>query len=174
MACGVTTFGQFIPQPNAYNPDANGDSFIGVDDVMGTLAVFNNQFSSSDSTATQSLTVVFSQAGLDSGESGSVNNHYVVPNGIDVLFLHSVDLDRVWIDLPEGSDYQSMLVIPSTNVTTDEGCEFAFYVPSTAASANPDLWWGENPVFVKDIRANEWAAEWTAFIRSNGRWLFHN
>lgn len=50
MACGVTAFGQFIPQPNAYNPDANGDSFIGVDDVIGTLALYNSVFDNGDST----------------------------------------------------------------------------------------------------------------------------
>ena len=48
LSCSM--LGQFIPQPMGYNPDANGDSFIGADDVMGTLALYGNIFSTNDST----------------------------------------------------------------------------------------------------------------------------
>ena len=42
LLLSYSMLGQFIPQPMGYNPDANGDQFIGVDDVMGTLALYDN------------------------------------------------------------------------------------------------------------------------------------
>ena len=85
MACGLTAFGQFIPQPNAYNPDANGDAFIGVDDVMGTLALFGNAFQNSDS-----LNIVVADPDMwntwqDTGQGS--NGQLEVPIGTDLIYL---------------------------------------------------------------------------------------
>ena len=168
MACGVTAFGQFIPQPNAYNPDANGDSFIGVDDVMGTLALFGNAFDNGDSL--QTLTLEFSQAGLDAGGQGSWVNKYELPEGIDVLFVHGVDLNDVFFTLPQGGQgFHCLLIVGTTDVTSQQGTDFKFYTPPTPAFVEN---FGEYPNELLQMRAQEWNGAWQALLRSpSGQWI---
>ena len=86
-----TAFGQFIPQPMGYNPDVNGDEFIGVDDVMGTLALYDNAFDNGDSTVTVHLTV------------SEDNGLYSIPESADVAYITA--------DGPENSSFN--LILPS-------------------------------------------------------------
>ena len=105
MAYGVTAFGQFIPQPNAYNPDANGDSFIGVDDVMGTLALFNSPFNNGDSLNT--LIIEFYQGvQIHTHSSGVVDTLMCYGSGYDIDSISCQGLSPFsWpIPIPEGID----------------------------------------------------------------------
>ena len=136
MACGVTAFGQFIPQPNAYNPDANGDSFIGVDDVMGTLALFNSPFNNGDSINTLEWT--FSESVLIQNYDGSTDtipDSYTtpietleIPEFADILVLKRPSApdqaQDYYFTLPEGPGFKSLLVCGSTEM--GDGPEFWF------------------------------------------------
>lgn len=125
MACGVTAFGQFIPQPNAYNPDANGDSFIGVDDVMGTLALFNSPFNNGDSINTMELTFTGDAIIQDyngSNDTMSVSATYddpiYIPEGVDIFVLDALDSGNdveAYFALPEGPGFKSLLVCMSSS-----------------------------------------------------------
>ena len=157
MVCGVTAFGQFIPQPNAYNPDVNGDSFIGVDDVMGTLALFGNAFDNGDSL--QTLTLQFSV--LDQSNAGlgyTPNEKFLIPLGVDILIVEGIDVSQVWLELPATTGFRSMLIMATTvnqNHTT-----FKFYRQG----------WDGSPVL--KTHTTDYKGEWTALIHHpNGMWL---
>ena len=119
MACGVTAFGQFIPQPMGYNPDANGDSFIGVDDVMGTLALFNSPFNNGDSINTMELT--FTGDAIIQDYNGSNDTipatgaAFFIPEEVDILVLDAENEVSAFFTLPEGPGFKSLLVCMSTN-----------------------------------------------------------
>ena len=99
MACGVTAFGQFIPQPNAYNPDANGDSFIGVDDVMGTLALYGNAFENSDS-----LQIYYHEV--------EDQSPYEIQPDTDILFVHATGGVGIYdLVLPEVIGWKTITVM---------------------------------------------------------------
>ena len=102
MACGVTAFGQFIPQPNAYNPDANGDSFIGVDDVMGTLALFGKAFDNGDSL--QIMDLEMPETGL-----------YEIDPGTDIVMAHALnDCSLATLILPDETGWKTIAVMMTT------------------------------------------------------------
>ena len=167
MACGLTALGQFIPQPNAYNPDANGDSFIGVDDVMGTLALFGNAFETSDSL--QSLSLEFSQESIQSDGPGTWENPYQLPEGIDVLVVHSVDVEHVHLNLPSGTGFHSLLIMTTTENPGPSTTSFSFYGP-----ANDDYVqiYGDDTLETLHIDAYSWHGRWGALLRSpSGQWL---
>lgn len=86
-----TAFGQFIPQPMGYNPDVNGDEFIGVDDVMGTLALYDNAFDNGDST---------------------VSIFEMLTDPLDTLWIpENADFVYITADGPENPDFE--LILPS-------------------------------------------------------------
>lgn len=121
MACGVTAFGQFIPQPNAYNPDANGDSFIGVDDVMGTLALYGNAFETSDS-----LQVVDIELGPESW--------YNIEPNTDILIVHPTGGgNQRYLVLPDAVGFKTITVM----MTHDANTVMSYYIyVSDPASPN--------------------------------------
>ena len=122
MAGGLTAFGQFIPQPNAYNPDANGDSFIGVDDVMGTLALYNSPFNNGDSINTMELTfngdaIIQAYNGLNDTISVLFPDLIYIPEEVDILVLDALDSENnvdASFALPEGPGFKSLLVFMSS------------------------------------------------------------
>ena len=71
-----TAFGQFIPQPMGYNPDANSDGFIGVDDVLETLVLFGNAFDNGDSTDIFVVNFV-----------GQEDSTFVIPEYTDICYF---------------------------------------------------------------------------------------
>ena len=133
MACGVTAFGQFIPQPNAYNPDANGDSFIGVDDVIGTLALYGNAFETGDSLVTMraefylcyyvlsigttSDTIYTESQDPSSCWQGPFSNPIPIPESVDIL-ITDINIDAetgnafesIIFALPEGTGWKTLQV----------------------------------------------------------------
>ena len=117
MACGVTAFGQFIPQPMGYNPDVNGDEFIGEDDVMGTLALYDNAFDNGDSTVVATV-----ELNGDNSCWPSPGEQYILPDA-DVIYLDVTGYDSgadglnstyncFKMKLPQGSGFKTLLVIP--------------------------------------------------------------
>lgn len=96
-----TAFGQFIPQPMGYNPDVNGDEFIGVDDVMGTLALYDNAFDNGDSIVSVFETVTVP------------NDTIVVDDSVDILYITTQmeDNDELVVVLPQGgAGFKSLLI----------------------------------------------------------------
>lgn len=98
-----TAFGQFIPQPMGYNPDANGDEFIGVDDVMGTLALYNNAFDNGDSIVVTSLTFPD-----DYGDEYGGQPSIYLDEETDFVYLHQTESQGVRFYLPQGSGFKVM------------------------------------------------------------------
>ena len=112
MSCSM--FGQFIPQPMGYNPDANGDSFIGVDDVMGTLALYGNTFDNGDSLVIKSINYPevapeYTAAGVD----------IAIQEDWDLLYLSNSYTSVLDISLPEGSGFKVLQLF-----VTGEGLNF--------------------------------------------------
>lgn len=97
-----TAFGQFIPQPMGYNPDVNGDEFIGVDDVMGTLALYNSPFDNGDSLVIKQIN--FPQ---DAGTYADTDVDVVVDESWDIVYLHNQETTTLLkASLPSGSGYK--------------------------------------------------------------------
>ena len=100
LSCSM--LGQFIPQPMGYNPDANGDSFIGVDDVMGTLALYGNSFDNGDSLVVKYINYPdvapeYTAAGID----------IAVQEDWDLLYLNNSSTTSVLdISLPDGNGFK--------------------------------------------------------------------
>ena len=157
-----TAFGQFIPQPMGYNPDVNGDEFIGVDDVMGTLALYDSPFDNGDSV--QTLSLVFSQVELMIlGEGDSPDNRIEIPEGVDVLYLDAIDVDAVHFTLPQAVGFKSLLIMGSTQ--NPEGTDFLFYSPGTDLTAGA-------PLEIIDLKAHDYGGMWcTVLRRPSGEWL---
>jgi hypothetical protein len=105
-----TAFGQFIPQPMGYNPDVNGDEFIGVDDVMGTLALYDNAFDNGDSVVT-----VFADLTdpLDT---------LFIPANTDMVYINAdgPENPHFLIELPSGTGFKT-LVVMAKNTTEISG-----------------------------------------------------
>lgn len=72
----VNAGAQFIPQPMEYNPDANDDEFIGVDDVIGILALYDNAFDNGDSTEIFVVDFV-----------GQEDSTFVIPESADICYF---------------------------------------------------------------------------------------
>ena len=112
LSCSM--LGQFIPQPMGYNPDANGDSFIGVDDVMGTLALYGNTFDNGDSLVIKSINYPevapeYTAAGVD----------IAIQEDWDLLYLSNSYTSVLDISLPEGSGFKVLQLF-----VTGEGLNF--------------------------------------------------
>ena len=96
--------GQFIPQPMGYNPDANGDSFIGVDDVMGTLALYGNTFDNGDSLVIKYID--YPEVAPEYTETGW---DILIQEDWDLLYLNNTLEEccvQIQIYLPEGSGFK--------------------------------------------------------------------
>ena len=93
--------GQFIPQPMGYNPDANGDSFIGVDDVMGTLALYGNTFDNGDS-----LVIKYINYPEVAPEYTATGIDIAIQEDWDLLYLSNSYTSVLDISLPEGSGFK--------------------------------------------------------------------
>ena len=101
---------QFIPQPMGYNPDVNGDAFIGVDDVMGTLALYNNIFDNGDSLNVLSTSDSLWAEGFET---------FLIPVGTDILYLnYEVALEgaNAIIELPESNGFSTLMVLTDPTV----------------------------------------------------------
>ena len=114
-----TAFGQFIPQPMGYNPDANSDGFIGVDDVLETLVLFGNAFDNGDSTVVATVQLSGDNQGWPNNLLGE---ELILPNA-DVIYLDVMGYDTgqpglystynvFKMKLPEGTGFKTLLVIP--------------------------------------------------------------
>ena len=100
---------QFIPQPMGYNPDSNGDEFIGVDDLTGMLALFGNTFLTSDSLGS----MVFDW-------EENQNDTLLIPEDVSILYLQDTDpyLDVTQSEfpryrhacLPTGTSWKALIV----------------------------------------------------------------
>ena len=100
-----TAFGQSIPQPMGYNPDVNGDEFIGVDDVMGTLALYDNAFDNGDSIVTLSINFPDDyDEWLINGNGANVE----IPDSLDIIYLHQEEDTEVRFYLPQGTGYKDL------------------------------------------------------------------
>ena len=108
LACGVTAFGQFIPQPMGYNPDVNGDEFIGVDDVMGTLALYDNAFDNGDSLVITSWT--FPEDYPPDYEIIFGGRKVEVDENTDVLYLTQTVDEEIALFLPQGEGFKVLQV----------------------------------------------------------------
>ena len=108
-----TAFGQFIPQQMGYNPDVNGDEFIGVDDVMGTLALYDNAFDNGDSIVVTSWTLP-NEEYLAQSEVSATNNwshiEMQIPEETDVLYIHQTEDRELHLDLPQGPGFKVLHV----------------------------------------------------------------
>ena len=96
-----------------YNPDANGDEFIGVDDVIGTLALFGNSFSNNDSIMTMDVTFpIVNEAGEEL--HFDLPDFFVIPEDVDVLNLTSLAFEESGshplLKLPQGNGFKTLLV----------------------------------------------------------------
>ena len=114
MACGVTAFGQFIPQPMGYNPDVNGDEFIGVDDVMGTLALYDNAFDNGDSLVITSWTFPedYQEPYASNPENYSYAHTYI-DEATDVVYIHQTEDQSAYFYLPQGVGYKVVQIFLS-------------------------------------------------------------
>ena len=104
LACTTSATAQFIPQPMGYNPDVNGDEFIGVDDVMGTLALYSSVFDNGDS-----LDVYTTPDSL--WADGFETLH--IPDGTDIVYLNyevPVQGAEATIELPEATGFSALMV----------------------------------------------------------------
>ena len=134
-----TAFGQFIPQPMGYNPDVNGDEFIGVDDVMGTLALYNSIFDNGDSTVVATVQV----SGDNQGWPSTGSHEALVLPDADVIYLDVEAYDTgndgnystynvFKMKLPDGVGFKTLLVIPphADQIQAPDGADIdeMFYV----------------------------------------------
>ena len=120
----ATAFGQFIPQPMGYNPDVNGDEFIGVDDVMGTLALYDNAFDNGDSIATLSINF---PADYDVWPNAIVG----IPDSLDIIYLHQEEDVGVDVTLPQGTGYKNLQFFCSCNASAAYQITITFSGPGT-------------------------------------------
>ena len=104
LLLSYSMLGQFIPQPMGYNPDANGDSFIGVDDLTGMLSLYGTAFQSGDSLTTESW--VFPE---DNGPYTDIE----IPEHIDVLYVHQQEDQQIKFFMPLGTGYKVLQVFLS-------------------------------------------------------------
>ena len=120
MATSWSVYGQFIPQQMGYNPDVNGDEFIGVDDVMGTLALFGNTFNNGDSLEIEHLTFSTFQA-----------SHFQIPNQTDVLYIDyessNWSVAPMNFALPQGEGFKSLLIFMGSDVPSGQGTHWQFF-----------------------------------------------
>ena len=110
-----TAFGQFIPQPMGYNPDVNGDEFIGVDDVMGTLALYDNPFENGDSLIVTSMTFPNDYGDVYGGWQNSVPYIYL-DEETDFIYLHQTEDREVNFWLPQGPGFKVMQFFFSSDI----------------------------------------------------------
>ena len=108
-----SALGQFIPQPMGYNPDVNGDEFIGVDDVMGTLALYNNTFDLGDSLVISSLNF---PADYPETYGGSGSPLIQIDEATDFLYMHQTEDQAVEFQLPQGQGFKVIQVFMSSEV----------------------------------------------------------
>lgn len=113
--------GQFFPQDAEYNPDVDGDQYIGVNDILGILPLFGNAFSSADSIAVENVTVGYNHRCWPDGSNGSP----VILPDVDVVYLDvnpylNADFPSAYetyncfkVKLPSGAGFKTLLVIPS-------------------------------------------------------------
>lgn len=148
--------GQFIPQPNAYNPDVNGDSFIGVDDVIGTLAVYDNEFDNADSIVIQTINYP-QDIGLYNGTQNNPTS-IVVQEDWDIVYFNEIGEGNTAFYLPEGNGYRVLQIFLKCSDTYDTFA--SFYGPYQLAGS------GETP-----LRILSSAPAVVTFIRGHdGTW----
>ena len=120
LLLSYSMLGQFIPQPMGYNPDANGDEFIGVDDIIGALALFGNPFYNGDSLEIEQLSFSTYQA-----------SHFQIPNQTDVLYIDfespNWSVAPMNFALPQGEGFKSLLIFMSTDVPLGQGTHWQFF-----------------------------------------------
>ena len=105
-------FGQFIPQPMGYNPDANSDGFIGVDDVLETLVLFGNAFENGDSLVVTSWSFPDdypTPLTLEEELSGDPVTVFI-PEATDLLYIDQTVDKKVEFYLPEGEGFHVLQV----------------------------------------------------------------
>lgn len=125
LSCSM--LGQFIPQPMGYNPDANGDSFIGVDDVMGTLALYGNTFDNGDSLVIKSINYPevapeYTAAGVD----------IAIQEDWDLLYLSNSYTSVLDISLPEGNGFKVLQLFVSGDSESTLDFEVNFHTLQTS------------------------------------------
>ncbi|MDA0907738.1 MAG: hypothetical protein O3B44_06200 [Bacteroidetes bacterium] len=96
---------QFIPQPNAYNPDSNNDGTVGSEDLLGLLSLYGNPFNNDDSVEVVTL---------DWG--GQEGDTLQIPESADIVYMLSggqtgQPSHRYYL-LPEGIGYKSLVLLP--------------------------------------------------------------
>ena len=90
MAITFTGLGQQMP----YNPDANGDDFVGVDDVLGVLGLYDTALMQPD------LQCDYETTDLEGFMAGIISGSFV----LDSLYVEYLISDSVLIYLPECPD----------------------------------------------------------------------
>lgn len=144
--------GQFIPQPMGYNPDANGDSFIGVDDVMGTLALYGNTFDNGDSLVIKYINYPevapeYTAAGID----------IAIQEDWDLLYLSNYSTNVLDISLPEGSGFKVLqLFVKGASPSLDYFSNY-IYSGSQLQLVSPDPFYvsNEHPLSITLIRGHD-------------------
>jgi len=109
-----TAFGQFIPQPMGYNPDVDGDEFIGINDIMGVLPLYNSAFDNGDSTVSVFETVT------------TPNDTIYVDENTDFLYITTLldDNGYVHVQLPQGNDFSSLVILANQPNPSNSGSNF--------------------------------------------------
>ena len=109
LLLSYSMLGQFIPQPMGYNPDANGDSFIGVDDLTGMLALYGNAFQNDDTLNIK--TIEFPEE----YDLYPLNQFlgYTISEDWDILYLNQKEDEGVSLYLPSGTGYKVVQVFVS-------------------------------------------------------------
>ena len=142
-----SAFGQFIPQPMGYNPDVNGDEFIGVDDVMGTLALYNNTFASGDSLVISSLNF---PTDYPESYTGSGSPTIEIDEATDFQYVHQTETQLVYFQLPQGPGFKVVQVFLSCN----NYFQVSFYLQEDDDATNLYLVNGPRPVSLTFIRGH--------------------
>ena len=149
LSCSM--LGQFIPQPMGYNPDANGDSFIGVDDVMGTLSVYNSFFANNDS-----LELGFFEFPQDlnyqTSETDGVGD-FSVGDSLDLVYLVQNDYSFVHIHLPSGNTWKVLQIF--YRVEGISNCTFQFISDTGPIGSNWSYVNTDNPRYFTLIRGHD-------------------
>jgi hypothetical protein len=105
LALSLSVYGQFIPQPMAYNPDENSDGLINVNDLQGLLSLYGNNFNNSDSTI-----IEFIDFGADCLE---YYDDIAINENVDLLYVRtgigSCGTEPSLI-LPQGDSFKTLVV----------------------------------------------------------------
>ena len=184
LLLSYSMLGQFIPQPNEYNPDVNGDQFIGVDDVMGTLALYNSPFSNPDS-----LTMEFHEfpAILDSDVDGQVVIEVIATEDTDVIYATQTDGEACpdWMSncsncyckqnhlnliLPEGDNWKVVQLFAKAGAQSRLSVKLLYPTPSSCIS---DTCYSPYTTLFSNIELINSSSRFLTMIRGhNGQWYY--